>query len=125
VTETEMSRRLHRITEKPLKPLLNLHPFLILGSPGSLQLVRSYGFQTFSGIFDERYDEEEDPRRRFDMVYEQVRRLCALDEAELSRLSDRVSEILIFNACWGLTELQDRFVSVYGPRLLDEVRPPV
>ena len=123
VTETEMSRRVHRITEKPLKPLLNLHPFLVLGSPGSLALLRGYGFETFSDIFDERYDEELDPRRRFDMVYDQVVRLCAMDETELARMTAKVSEILAFNACWGLTELPRRFSETVAAGLIDQLAP--
>ena len=123
VTETEMSRRVHRITEKPLKPLLNLHPFLVLGSPGSLALLRGYGFETFSDIFDERYDEELDPRRRFDMVYDQVVRLCAMDETELARMTAKVSDILAFNACWGLTELPRRFSETVASGLIDQLAP--
>ena len=123
VTESEMFARPHRITEKPLKPLLNLHPFLVLGNPGSLKLLRGYGFETYSDIFDERYDEETDPRRRFDMVYDQVRKLCALDEAELARMTDQVAEILVFNACWGLEELPRRFSDTIAVEVIDQLRP--
>ena len=124
VSETEMSARLQRITEKPLKPLMSFHPFLILGSPGSLRLLRSYGFESFSGVLDERYDEEPDPRRRFDMVYDQVRRLCAVDEAELARMSAELSETVVFNAAWGLTELPRRFREQLVTRLVDLLLPP-
>ena len=123
VTESEMSARVHRITEKPLKPLLNFHPFLVLGSTGSLKLLRGYGFETFDGVIDERYDEETDVRRRFDMVYEEVRRLCAADETELAKLSGRLSEIVAFNACWGLTELPGRFADTIASELIDQLAP--
>ena len=123
VTESEMNRRLMRITEKPLKPLLNLHPFLVLGSPGSLKLLRGYGFETYSDIFDERYDEEPNVRRRFDMVYEQVRRLCGLDEAEMARMSEKAAEVMAFNACWGLTELPRRFDETIGSALIAQLAP--
>ena len=49
--------RLHRITEKPFKPLLCFQPFIVLGPVGALQLIREYGFETFPGLFDESYDE--------------------------------------------------------------------
>ncbi len=123
VTETEMSSGLHRITEKPLKPLLGFHPFLVLGNPGALEMLRGYGFQTFSGVLDERYDEEPDPRRRFDMVYAEFRRLCALDETEMARLSAELSEIVVFNACWGLTELPRRFRQTLVAGLVDQLAP--
>ena len=121
VTETEMSGRLHRITEKPLKPLLGFHPFLVLGNPGALQLLRGYGFESFSGVFDERYDTEPDPRRRFDMVYDEFRRLCALDEPEMARVSAELCEIVTFNACWGLTELPRRFSQTLLKELVDQL----
>jgi hypothetical protein len=123
VTESEMNRRVMRITEKPLKPLLNLHPFLVLGSPGSLKLLRDYGFETYCDIFDERYDEETSVRRRFDMVYEQVRRLCVLDEAEMARMSEKAAEVMTFNACWGLTELPRRFNETIGSELIAQLAP--
>ena len=108
MTETEMRPRRSRITEKVIKPLVNFHPLLVLGNPGSLQMVRSYGFETFGEMFDESYDEEDNPRRRFDMVYEQVLRLCRVEEDALRKLEAAITEKLIFNARWGLT----RFAAV-------------
>ena len=103
VTETEMRPRVSRITEKVLKPLVNFHPMVVLGNPGSLRMVRSYGFETFGELFDESYDDELDPRRRFDMVYGEVARMCRLDETQMETLEAAVSEKLMFNAHWGLT----------------------
>ena len=108
-TETEMRARVSRITEKSVKPLANFHPMLLLGNPGSLAMIRSYGFATFGDVFDEAYDEELDPRRRFDLVYRELTRLCGLDESELLAIERRVADKLIFNARWGLT----RFPGIY------------
>jgi hypothetical protein len=105
VTETEMLDRPSRITEKPLKALFNFHPLIVLGNPGALKLIRDLGFQTFPDLFDESYDEEPDPRRRFDMVYAEVERLCRMDEADLAARIGRITETLEFNARWGMTEL--------------------
>ena len=109
VPDTEMRPRPSRITEKALKPLVNFHPLLVLGNPDALKMIRSYGFVTFGEIVDERYDDEWDPRRRFDLVYAEVRRLCAATDGEWQRFEQQVSEKLAFNARWGLT----RFPSVY------------
>ena len=43
-------------TEKVFKPLAFFHPFQVIASPGFLQNLRDYGFQTFENIFDESYD---------------------------------------------------------------------
>ena len=91
-TETEMRPRPSRITEKSVKPLANFHPMLVLGNPGSLALIRSYGFETFGDVFDESYDDELDPRRRFDLVYEQVVRLCRMEERELASIESRLAD---------------------------------
>jgi hypothetical protein len=125
VTETAMPGRLWRITEKPLKPLMNFHPLIVLGAPGSLQLIRQLGFRTFGGYFDEAYDEETSPRRRFDMVYAEAVRLCALDEAELLRLEQAVAETLDFNAHWGLVELPRKYREEFDRDLLDAILAPL
>ncbi len=128
VTETDFSDRLHRITEKPFKPLLCLHPFIVLGSRGSLRLIRDYGFKTFPSLFDEGYDEERDPLARFEAVYEQVGRLCRMDEAELARASDDAAEAMVFNAWWGLAELpalfRERIDAVLVDRLIGLAHGP-
>jgi len=72
-------------------------------------LSGEYGFATFGDVLDEGYDEEDDPRRRFERAYAEVVRLCRLDDAELGRLQARLEETLAFNARWGLT----RFPGVY------------
>jgi hypothetical protein len=38
-------------------------PFVIVGTQGSLAYLRSYGFRTFEGIWDESYDNAEDDVR--------------------------------------------------------------
>ena len=124
VTETEMDSRPVRITEKPLKPLMNFHPFITLGNPGSLRMLREYGFKTFSAIFDEAYDEECDPRRRFEMVYREVERLCRLDEADIERLGRSVEETVIFNAHHALVDLPNIFRTQLDPNLVRRLLAP-
>jgi hypothetical protein len=83
---------------------------------------------TFDDVFDERYDEEWDPTRRFDLVYSQIHRLATASERELAELVDSVEEKLMFNARWGLmtlpstyrqqrdTELVNTLMAVIGSR---------
>jgi hypothetical protein len=105
VTETEMRPRPTRITEKILKPLVNFQPLIVFGNPGALKMIREYGFQTFDDVIDESYDEELDPRRRFDHAYAELTRLCRMDEAALARMERVIEDRLTFNARWGLTRL--------------------
>jgi hypothetical protein len=117
-TETEMSGSKDYVTEKPFKPLLNFHPQVILGNPGSLNRLRSFGFQSFSPWIDESYDQEADPRRRFELAYAEIRRLCATDEAEMARIEGGLAEILVANARWGLVELPDKYRKVWDPEIV-------
>ena len=60
VTETVATGQRHHLTEKTFKPIALGMPFIIVGTKGSLEYLRSYGFRTFEGIWDESYDTAED-----------------------------------------------------------------
>jgi len=60
------------ITEKTMKPIMYGHPFVLLGDPHSLKNLESWGFNTFSELFDQLYDNETDFDKRLDMVVNQV-----------------------------------------------------
>ena len=122
VTETEMTRRPIRTTEKPLKPLVNFHPFVVMGNPGSLAQLRGFGFQTFGSVLDEGYDDEPDPRKRFDRVYREVQRLCRLDQTELRKLEERLGDVLVSNARHGLLEMPGIYRDRLNRALIEKVR---
>ena len=85
------------ITEKVYKPLTNFHPLVYLGNMGSLKKLRELGFKTFYPYIDEGYDEEPDELKRFNMVMEQVNKLCSMELPELHDLYWSMSDILIHN----------------------------
>lgn len=67
------------ITEKTFRPLLVGHPFVILGQKGTLEKLRSWGFQTdFDGI-DQSYDCIEDDSERFLQFHRSLRAWCVQD----------------------------------------------
>jgi len=67
------------LTEKIFKPIAIKRPFILVGAPGNLEYLRSYGFKTFDRWIDESYDEESDPERRIQMITDQVEKLCKQD----------------------------------------------
>jgi hypothetical protein len=72
------------ITEKTFRPLLVGHPFMVLGQKGTLEKLRSWGFQTdFDGI-DQSYDLIEDDRERFLQFHRALRTWC-LQDSEIRR----------------------------------------
>ena len=77
-----------RITEKTFKPLCFQHPFLIVGAPGVLRILREWGFATFDNVFDENYDQLSDFDSRMRIIKENVRRQIdiANDSETLQRI---------------------------------------
>ena len=72
------------ITEKTFRPLLVGHPFMILGQKGTLEKLRSWGFETdFDGI-DQSYDLIEDDRERFLQFHQSFRNWC-IQDSEIRR----------------------------------------
>jgi hypothetical protein len=59
--------RLH-LTEKSLRPIACGQPFILAATAGSLAYLRSYGFKTFSSVFDESYDTISDPVERLGAI---------------------------------------------------------
>ena len=54
------------ITEKTFKAVLNGHPFVIFGCPGTLATLRSLGYRTFDSHIDNTYDAITDNTQRFE-----------------------------------------------------------
>jgi hypothetical protein len=67
--------RLH-LTEKSLRPIACAQPFILAGTHGSLEYLRSYGFKTFNNIWDERYDECVDPEERLRRIADLMRQIA-------------------------------------------------
>jgi hypothetical protein len=63
VTETVATGRRHHLTEKTFKPIAMGMPFILVATKGSLEYLRSYGFQTFGHLWDESYDQADDGTR--------------------------------------------------------------
>jgi hypothetical protein len=62
VPETVIDR-VH-VTEKTLRPIACGQPFLVMAGAGTLKYLRDHGFQTFQGLVDESYDQEQDHQAR-------------------------------------------------------------
>ena len=63
VTETSFYGNKNHLTEKTFKPVVLKQPFILASNRGSLEYLRSYGFETFSSIWDESYDGLPDDQR--------------------------------------------------------------
>ena len=79
------------ISEKTFRNMLLRKPFLRLGEPHSLQLLREeYGFKTFDGIlFDESYDLIEDQHQRIQAMVDQLKFI--MDNYTLEQLVEKIN----------------------------------
>jgi hypothetical protein len=71
------------VTEKTFRPMCYKHPFIVLARPKFLETIRSLGYQTFDGIIDESYDQEEDNATRMLMVVNEIEKLCKMPIEDL------------------------------------------
>jgi hypothetical protein len=85
------------LSEKTLKPISLKMPFIIAGQPHTLKRLQDLGYMTFSTLWDESYDSEEDVVKRMEMIIDLVQQLSSIP---IRTLRDRIYEqkqILIHN----------------------------
>ena len=85
------------LSEKIFKPIVNFQPFVFASYKGALQLLRDLGFKTFSPYIDESYDDEPDEAKRLDMIYTEIKKLCAMDINSLHNWYWSMEETLLHN----------------------------
>ena len=96
VTETVATGRRHHLTEKTFKPIALGMPFVIVGTKGSLEYLRSYGFRTFGDIWDESYDSAED-NMRIERIAKLLKSLDGLPTEAKQDLFDVAQEVIEHN----------------------------
>ena len=78
VLETLFDDRRWQLTEKSLRPIACGRPFILAAAAGSLQYIKSYGFQTFAPYIDESYDTIQDPLSRLVAITNEMKRISQL-----------------------------------------------
>ena len=78
VLETLFDDQRWQLTEKSLRPIACGRPFILVATAGSLQYIRSYGFQTFAPYIDENYDTIQDPLLRLAAITNEMKRISQL-----------------------------------------------
>lgn len=91
------NKGIRQFTEKVLKCFAYHHPFVVVGLPGTLELLREQGFITFSSIIDESYDLEENDDKRLNMALKEIEKLNHLNLQEMKRLYNNILPILKHN----------------------------
>jgi hypothetical protein len=96
VLETVFDSRIH-LTEKTLRPLACGHPFMLAAGAGSLELLKYYGFKTFSPYINESYDSIKDDDLRLQAIVSEMKRIQLLPTIDLDNLINQCNLIAEFN----------------------------
>lgn len=75
-----------RVTEKTWNAISFGHPFILVGTFLSLDLVKAHGFKTFSPCINETYGAIWDEDLKLQAALDEIRRLHALSEADYDHL---------------------------------------
>ena len=122
VTETVYFLPKLHLTEKIFKPIIAKRPFILVGAPGNLAYLKSYGFKTFDRWIDESYDQEQDHYIRIEKITAELAKLCAMPPALLKQMHQDMQSVLEhnFQHFYGsfktiiVNELVDNFAGILG-----------
>jgi hypothetical protein len=110
VAETHADNRYSFFTEKTFRPMLARRLFVVFSGWQYLKNLRKLGFQTFDNVIDESYDQIYNDEERWAAAFEQVTRLCNMDQIEvLEKISARVeyNYNLVMDTKWQSIYLQE------------------
>ena len=96
-TETLYYGTCLHLTEKSFRPIINRRPFILAGPPNSLEYLRNYGFKTFSGFWDESYDQETDGNKRLDKIRDLIQHINSMSFTEMEATLAKMDDILEYN----------------------------
>ena len=100
ISETTAFNSFNQFTEKIAKTILANRPFVIFAGKHYLKNLKLLGFETFSSVIDESYDNIEDMHERFNAAWYQVEELAKLPPLQV--LND-LKKILLKNRIRFLT----------------------
>lgn len=100
ITESQYSEPRGIISEKVFNAIVALHPFVVIGSHGSLKEIQRLGFKTFPDYFDESYDLCPNSTR--------LDRVLGLPEIHKFRPDDSIVEICKYNRDYFFNELGNK-----------------
>lgn len=117
ISETNFYTNIIHQTEKTIKPIANLQPFIMLGSPNSLKSIKDMGFKTFSDFWDESYDLEFDHTRRMLKIVELCNTISQWTPARKIEFTHQVKDIVEYNYNHFMNSRLaaiDRWIDTYG-----------
>lgn len=99
VTETVYEGQRQHLTEKTFKPIVMQQPFVLVACQGSLEYLRRYGFKTFSSVFNEDYDNQNDDTRILH-IGKLLADINGLSQKEKQQMQQHLTPIVEYNFQW-------------------------
>ena len=78
-------------------PLFWGKPFFVIGPHKPINTLQEIGLKTFSTIFDDSYDEEDDILIRIDRVVDELERFSKLSDDDLKNELQKTNDIIEYN----------------------------
>lgn len=97
ITETFYSETPMFITEKTYGAIAERHPFIIVGQPGVLAMLRQFGFKTFGEVFDESYDNISDHSLRLERIISEVTKFSLSTDKVKEKKWEILNDIAEYN----------------------------
>lgn len=117
ISETNFYTNIIHQTEKTIKPIANMQPFIMLGSPNSLKSIKDMGFKTFSDFWDESYDLEFDHTLRLLKIVELCKTISQWTPERKIEFTHQVKDIVEYNYNHFMNSrlaALDKWIDTYG-----------
>jgi len=97
VTESIFAQPVATVSEKPFNAIQNQRPFVVAGTPYTLQLLRDMGFKTFGDFWDESYDTETNHQKRLIKILELLNTIGNMSIQECQDMYNQMKPVLLHN----------------------------
>ena len=97
VQESRVTQPWPNISEKTMNAIENHRPFVMVGAPGTLKMLKEMGFKTFDQWWDESYDEIVNNTDRLAKICEVIDYINSFSVDELKSMYNDMINILIHN----------------------------
>ena len=85
------------ITEKTEKCFTVGIPFIMVSTPGFLKKLKELGFKTFDKWWDESYDDEKNPAKRFKKIKDLIYEISKWDNEKIEKTYAEMKDVLRWN----------------------------
>jgi hypothetical protein len=97
VTESIFAQPVATVSEKPFNAIHNQRPFIVVGTPCTLELLHDMGFKTFGDYWDESYDVELDHEKRLTKILKIIDKIGNMSVQECRDMYEDMRSILEHN----------------------------